>query len=317
MGGRSPSIQHPEVNASPVLYRLFPASPAHSFICFFLSSFSRLHSCRFFCRRPECLFVPPAQLVMSSQRYQRVGSTHLYKTYLYRSLMDTDYLQVNAHDEDDEVNSHSSIPLQTAPTPSSPPPSFHSRSSSFSSRRLLQNDPHRSDADQTLADAFGDASDFEGDDEPDDRQRLMRAHPEPSAGSSREGAPSSAGSNEQTSQSHQSSSTLQRRPTILPSFSTPSSGAGRVISSSNDGVFANLAAKPERGEKNEDLPPVRNPVWHQRTQKLTVYSPMKKQLQTPPPRTGRPPSWRPASRPMRFMWMDCRSARSSPSFGTP
>jgi hypothetical protein len=29
-----------------------------------------------------------------------------------------------------------------------------------------------------------------------------------------------------------------------------------MISSSNDGVFANLAAKPERGEKNEDLPPV-------------------------------------------------------------
>lgn len=28
-----------------------------------------------------------------------------------------------------------------------------------------------------------------------------------------------------------------------------------MISSSNDGVFANLAAKPERGEKNEDLPP--------------------------------------------------------------
>ena len=29
-----------------------------------------------------------------------------------------------------------------------------------------------------------------------------------------------------------------------------------MISSANDGVFANLAAKPERGEKNEDLPPV-------------------------------------------------------------
>ncbi|KAF7122169.1 hypothetical protein CNMCM5793_000126 [Aspergillus hiratsukae] len=170
---------------------------------------------------------------MSSQRYQRV----------------------NAHDEDDEVASHSSIPLQTAstPTPSSPPPSFHSRSSSLS-RRLLQNDPHRSDADQTLADAFGDGSDSEADDEPDDRQRLMRAHPEQSSVSGGEAAPSSA-ANEPPSQRNQSSSTLQRRPTILPSFSTPPSGAGRVISSSNDGVFANLAAKPERGEKNEDLPP--------------------------------------------------------------
>ncbi|RHZ46138.1 uncharacterized protein CDV56_100287 [Aspergillus thermomutatus] len=171
---------------------------------------------------------------MSSQRYQRV----------------------NAHD-DDEVDSHSSIPLQTAPAPSSPPPSFHSRSSSFSSRRLLQNGSHRSDADQTLADAFGDGSDSEADDEPDDRQRLMRAHPEQSspAGSGGDAAPSSAASNEPPSQRNQSNSTLQRRPTILPSFSTPSSGAGRMISSSNDGVFANLAAKPERGEKNEDLPP--------------------------------------------------------------
>jgi hypothetical protein len=84
----------------------------------------------------------------------------------------------------------------------------------------------------------------------------MRAHPEQPAGSGGETAPSSAANNEPSSQRNQSSSTLQRRPTILPSFSTPSSGAGRVISSSNDGVFANLAAKPERGEKNEDLPPV-------------------------------------------------------------
>lgn len=188
---------------------------------------------------------------------------------LYRSPEDTDYSQVNAHDEDDEVDSHSSIPLQTAPTPSSPPPSFRSRSSSFSSRRLLQNDPHRSDADQTLADAFGDASDSEGDDEPDDRQRLMRAHPEQPTGSGGEGAPSSAASNEQPPQRNQSSSTLQRRPTILPSFSTPSSGAGRVISSSNDGVFANLAAKPERGEKNEDLPPVSMLPGITRHKKLT------------------------------------------------
>ena len=48
---------------------------------------------------------------------------------------------------------------------------------------------------------------------------------------------------------------LFRRTTVLPSFLS-SSGASRSVSSSNDGVFANLAAKPERGEKNEDLPPV-------------------------------------------------------------
>lgn len=43
---------------------------------------------------------------------------------------------------------------------------------------------------------------------------------------------------------------------MLPSFNGSGSGQGRMISSSNDGVFANLAAKPERGEKNEDMPPV-------------------------------------------------------------
>lgn len=148
----------------------------------------------------------------------------------------------------------------------------------------------------------------------------MRAHPEQSSsGSSGEAAPSSAANNEPSSQRSQSS-TLQRRPTILPSFSTPSSGAGRVISSSNDGVFANLAAKPERGEKNEDLPPVSyilTATDAKDAKLMSTSSPTKKQPQTPPPRTGRPPSWLPASRPMRSMWMDCRSARSSPSSGTP
>ncbi|GLA54253.1 hypothetical protein AnigIFM63604_011789 [Aspergillus niger] len=174
---------------------------------------------------------------MSSQRYQRV----------------------NARDEDDDdtLQSHSSIPLR--PTPSSPPPSFHSRSSSPSSRRLLHDDPQRDHADQTLADAFGDGSDSESDDEPDDRQRLMRAQPDSRPGadtsSAAAAASSSSSGSEQQSGDSRIGGGLPRRQTILPSFSTPSSGAGRVISSSNDGVFANLAAKPERGEKNEDLPP--------------------------------------------------------------
>ena len=43
---------------------------------------------------------------------------------------------------------------------------------------------------------------------------------------------------------------------MLPNFTTPASGGSRQIAPSNDGVFANLNAKPERGEKNEDLPPV-------------------------------------------------------------
>ncbi|KAE8147197.1 hypothetical protein BDV25DRAFT_160874 [Aspergillus avenaceus] len=168
---------------------------------------------------------------MSSQRYQRV----------------------NAHDDDEEPQSHSSIPLRS--TPNSPPPSFRSRSTSPSSRRLLHDDPLRNDEDQTLADAFGDGSDSE-EDEPDDRQRLMRAQPElrPMADSSSAFTGSSSGASSEPQQDTEQQRGLQRRQTILPSFGTSSTGS-RVIRSTNDGVFANLAAKPERGEKNEDLPP--------------------------------------------------------------
>ncbi|KAL4892601.1 hypothetical protein BDV59DRAFT_179274 [Aspergillus ambiguus] len=171
---------------------------------------------------------------MSSQRYQRV----------------------NAHD-DEEPHSHSSIPLQSNLTPSSPPPSFRSRSSSISSRRILHDASRPDDGDQALAAAFGDGSDSDEEDEPDDRQRLMRAQPEPRPAVDHPdaAAPSSSGASSGWSPSEQTTGP-PRRQTILPSFSNPpGSGAGRVIHSSNDGVFANLAAKPERGEKNEDLPP--------------------------------------------------------------
>ena len=49
---------------------------------------------------------------------------------------------------------------------------------------------------------------------------------------------------------------VHRMPTAFPSFDNNAATAGRAIQSSNDGVFANLNAKPERGEKNEDMPPV-------------------------------------------------------------
>ena len=193
---------------------------------------------------------------------------------------------MNAHD-DDEAHAHPSNPPRANLTPSSPPPSFRSRSSSPSSRRLLhdasrsRNDGGDGDADQTLADAFDDGSDSEEDDQPDDRQRLMRANPEPeslggSAGGgyngSYDGNSAAAASSSESSlgggagqqqqqqppppQQQQQSRGLFRRPTILPSFATSSSGTSRAVASSNDGVFANLAAKPERGEKTEDLPPV-------------------------------------------------------------
>ncbi|KAL4908118.1 hypothetical protein BDW74DRAFT_174814 [Aspergillus multicolor] len=177
------------------------------------------------------------------------------------------YERVNAHDDDDAPLS---IALQ--PTPSSPPPSFRSRSVSPSSRRLLHDDPlHRNSTEQTLADAFDD-SDSEAGDEPDDRQRLMRAQPDSwtaaetsnntSASAAVAGAASSSGAGSETQNGGGSNGNaapprgIQRSSTLLPFFGgTSSSGSNRHIPSSNDGVFANLAAKPERGEKSEDLPP--------------------------------------------------------------
>ncbi len=170
-----------------------------------------------------------------------------------------DIPQVNAQEDDDQAPP--SIALH--PSPSSPPPSFRSRSASPTSRRLLHDDPlHRHSTDQALADAFDD-SESEAGDEPDDRQRLMRAQP---------GAPPPADTNTSTSaepagtassssanaESQAGSRGAQRTSTLLPFFGgTSSSNSNRHINSSNDGVFANLAAKPERGEKTEDLPPVR------------------------------------------------------------
>lgn len=64
---------------------------------------------------------------------------------------------------------------------------------------------------------------------------------------------SSSSSVSRSDSQEQSRSGVIRRPTMLPNFTTPGS---RQVASSNDGVFANLNAKPERGEKSEDLPPV-------------------------------------------------------------
>lgn len=45
----------------------------------------------------------------------------------------------------------------------------------------------------------------------------------------------------------------QGRPNLIPGVTIPNH-----LTSANDGVFANLNAKPERGEKLEDHPPVRS-----------------------------------------------------------
>ncbi|EEP80644.1 conserved hypothetical protein [Uncinocarpus reesii 1704] len=158
---------------------------------------------------------------MSSHRYQRVDG--------------------RADDDDD----HPPMPDPSAPypVPASPPPSFHSRASSPSSRPLFSHDPLHRDTDRTLADAFdGGEDDSDGDEEIDDRQRLMRGNP--SIGDDRHAeAPTSS------RQAFASGTSA-----VPPAFNSTPSGAGRTIRPApNDGVFANLAAKPD-GEKDDGLP---------------------------------------------------------------
>jgi hypothetical protein len=113
----------------------------------------------------------------------------------------------------------------------------------------------RNEADQALEDAFDDGDGSEdGEDELDDRQRLMRASPSPNDAPT---LPSTASASE--SHGNQSLQSPQRHVRLVPSFASSTNPSGRVVGMGNlnDGVFANLNAKPERGEKTEDdLPPV-------------------------------------------------------------
>ncbi|KPI44460.1 Metal homeostatis protein BSD2 [Cyphellophora attinorum] len=148
------------------------------------------------------------------------------------------YQPVNAHDDD---NDSPIEPSGNAYSPTSPPPSFRSRDTSPTSRRLLdQEDPMTTDASRDLEDTFGDGSD----DEEDDRQRLMRGNPD----------------TPQTTRTPTSSSTteprqqVERRITELPAFRPPTTRP-QPNAQANDGVFANLGAKLERGEQVDEKPP--------------------------------------------------------------
>lgn len=180
---------------------------------------------------------------MSPRGYERVRYFDLHEPFTCTrssAFIDmTTQVDTQDHDNDAQMNS---------PLPSSPPPSFRSRASSPASRHLLSEDPISGDADRTLADTFDDGQSSDDEDTPDDRQRLMRADPE---------APSvAAGSS--GNQPDPRSPELQRRVTELPAFTPSAAIASRGPRQVNDGVFANLAAKPEKGEKNEELPPVRH-----------------------------------------------------------
>jgi len=164
---------------------------------------------------------------MSSQRYQRVNTQE---------------------DDGDETESFPPM-LPVTRIPSSPPPPFRSRSSSPSSRRLLNDDPLHHEAEQTLADAFDDGDESDTENEPDDRQRLMRGN------LSQEIA--TGGADASTTESRHERPQEPQIPGLLPSLPSSTMLQGRAnFGSTNDGVFANLAAKPETGEKVEDeLPP--------------------------------------------------------------
>ncbi|KAF2851221.1 hypothetical protein T440DRAFT_467947 [Plenodomus tracheiphilus IPT5] len=153
------------------------------------------------------------------------------------------YERVAAQDEDDSpVTSPSNATPQQWP-PASPPPSFRSRASSpnGTSRLALSDDPLTREEDRTLADTFdSDSDDDEDGDGRDDRQRLMRGNPS-------------------SSEEHDAPPGIQRRVTELPAFTTTAATqaaqGGRVYGGGNGGVWANLSAKPTRGEDAEEKPP--------------------------------------------------------------
>lgn len=96
-----------------------------------------------------------------------------------------------------------------------------------------------------MADTFGDDASDDEDNDGDDRQRLMR------------GNPSSSSSSERLETiSDNNRPTTQRTVTAMPTFVPPTAGRVYGGGSGSDGVFANLSAKPERGEKQEEHPPV-------------------------------------------------------------
>lgn len=152
---------------------------------------------------------------------------------------------MQTHDDDDHVAGQHSQPI-----PNSPPPSFRSRNSSR--RNSAQHDHHRDeDADRDIDDAFAAPSDDESEhDGPDaDRRRLVQS-------SDRDSSPEAPAPEVQPPR-------LGRRVTEINMFLPGGSRSNnnRVIgggSSANDGVFANISAKPIRGEELEEKPPVRS-----------------------------------------------------------
>lgn len=181
---------------------------------------------------------------MGPQRYAAVsaGSCQLRE----RLLTITQVNQQDHEANDDYDSTVTPTSRSQHDTPHSPPPSFRSRTSSPSSRRLLNQDPlhtENNDRDQDMADAFDDS---DNEDESDDRQRLMRNNTSRSVSSQNGSAPP---------QHLTAPPTIERRVTSIPSFA-PTTTPRAAPKPASDGVFANLSAKPSAGgEPTDDKPP--------------------------------------------------------------
>ncbi|KAK5126254.1 hypothetical protein LTR85_010489 [Meristemomyces frigidus] len=152
---------------------------------------------------------------MSSQRYERGA----------------------AEESDEHAIAHTPVAL-----PNSPPPSFRSRASS---RRQSREEDRQSEEERNLHDAFDAPSDDEDDDESTrDQRRLI-----PQSPTGQEAAPPTGDAQRPT--------VPQRRATEIPVYA-PTATSGRVVgggSQANDGVWANISAKPRAGEDLEEKPP--------------------------------------------------------------
>ncbi|KAI8965504.1 hypothetical protein F5Y11DRAFT_293464 [Daldinia sp. FL1419] len=147
------------------------------------------------------------------------------------------YERVNT--QDDEPDTPINPPSLRPRAPNSPPPSFHSRASSAERRRR--------NVDPTLADAFDAEDDDSDDDEPDDRQRLVRGNSFPIPNNPT--AQNSSGD----AQPFTGNQTGQFSSGVNAQHAGSRVYGGGIQS---DGVFSNMMARPERGEKVvEEAPP--------------------------------------------------------------
>ncbi|KAF4556134.1 Metal homeostatis protein BSD2-like protein [Elsinoe fawcettii] len=134
--------------------------------------------------------------------------------------------------DDDDLPITSNELHHQDPVPNSPPPSFRSHASSR--RSSAQHNAPDSEVERSLDDAFGGSHD--SDDEDEESRRLV---------------------SRSNSEAHPVRGNIPRRNTEFPSVA-PAAQSSRVYgggSSTRDGVFANISAKPRAGEDLEEKPP--------------------------------------------------------------